>query len=52
MDVPIADDTRLGNISAEMTTYLDATYLRLYNDTVNKTTLSYVREKLLKMALK
>jgi len=52
MNVPWTDDTRLRNIPAEMNTNSDATSLRLSNYTANKTTLSYVCEKLLKTMLK
>jgi len=51
MDVPRTDDTRLGNIPAEMNTNIDATCLRLSND-CHKTTSSYVCEMLLKTMLK
>jgi hypothetical protein len=51
MDISRTDDTRLGNIPAEMNTNLDATCLRLSNDNANKTTSCYVCEKLLKTML-
>jgi hypothetical protein len=52
MDVARTDDTRLGNRAAEMNTSLDVTCLLLSNDTANKTTSSYVCEKLFKTMLK